>query len=110
MAVSATTPSDPDQVGARAPIRTCIGCRRRATAAELLPVVAGPGSTVIPDPRRRATGRGAWVHPDLGCVDLAQRRRAYGRALRVAGPLDPAAVHEYVANLSADPTGGTPQE
>ena len=33
-------------------------------------------------------GRGAWVHPDLNCLQLAERRTAFGRALRHAGPLD----------------------
>jgi uncharacterized protein len=113
MAVGPKTASDPDQSGARAPIRTCIGCRRRSAAAELLRVVAGPGGSVLPDPRRRAAGRGAWLHPDPDCVALAERRRAYVRALRVPGPIDPAAVGEYVerdANSTADPTGGDPQE
>lgn len=27
-------------------------------------------------------GRGAWLHPDPGCVDAAVKRRALGRALR----------------------------
>ena len=114
MAVCSTA-ADPVPTGqtpsqGQRPIRTCIGCRARAAAAELLRVVVGPGSTVVPDPRQRAAGRGAWVHPDPGCVDLAERRRAYGRALRVPGPLDPTAVREYVAGHSADPTGGNPQE
>jgi predicted RNA-binding protein YlxR (DUF448 family) len=64
-------------------------------------VAAGPGegNTVIPDPRRRAPGRGAWLHRDPGCVELAERRRAFGRALRVTGSLDPAPVREYVDQL-----------
>jgi predicted RNA-binding protein YlxR (DUF448 family) len=33
-------------------------------------------------------GRGAWLHPTLECFRLAQRRRAFGRALRVQGELD----------------------
>ncbi|HZZ96920.1 MAG TPA: YlxR family protein [Jatrophihabitantaceae bacterium] len=115
MAVSSQTAADPDQTGrtpnlGQSPIRTCIGCRTRAAAAELLRVVAGPGSNVHPDPRRRAAGRGAWVHPDPGCVDLAERRRAYGRALRVPGPLDLTALREYVMSRPDDLTGGTPQE
>jgi hypothetical protein len=52
---------------------------------------------VVPDPRRRIAGRGAWVHPDPRCLELAQRRRAFARALRVSGPVDPAPVCEYVA-------------
>jgi len=91
----------------RVPVRMCIGCRQRAAAAELLRVVvasgfsvqaaqAGPVS-VIADPRRRAPGRGAWLHLDLRCVELAQRRQAFARALKVSGALDPAPVREYVA-------------
>jgi len=92
----------------RAPIRTCVGCRSRAAAAELLRVVVAPGSAsppgdpsgvgppILPDPRRRMAGRGAWVHPDQRCVELAVRRRAFARALRVSGPVDPAPVSAYV--------------
>jgi hypothetical protein len=63
-------------------------------ATELLRVVAVVAtdevpSPVLPDPRRRLPGRGAWVHLDQECVGLAQRRRAFLRALRVPGPVDP---------------------
>lgn len=98
------------------PIRTCIGCRVRAAAAELLRVVAAPGRTataVVPDPRHRAAGRGAWVHPRPDCVELAERRRAFGRALRVSGPIDAGAVRQYVAQPSTrylEETSGIPQE
>jgi hypothetical protein len=37
---------------------------------------------LVPDPRARLAGRGAWVHPDPACLDLAVRRRAFARALR----------------------------
>jgi predicted RNA-binding protein YlxR (DUF448 family) len=39
------------------------------------------------------------VHPDPACVELAQRRRAFGRALRVTGTIDASPVHEYVSAL-----------
>jgi uncharacterized protein len=77
------------------PIRTCVGCRTRAAASGLLRVVAVEG-TVVPDPRRRHPGRGAWLHPDLGCLRLAERRRAFPRALRSPGELDTAAVHAFL--------------
>ena len=89
----------------RAVVRTCVGCRRRAPVAELLRVVVGPAGTtaplwvVQPDPRRRAAGRGAYVHPDPVCVASAERRRAFGRALRVPGGTDSSPVVSYVTAL-----------
>ncbi|MFZ0874500.1 MAG: YlxR family protein, partial [Pseudonocardiaceae bacterium] len=46
-----------------------MGCRTRTAASGLLRVVAVDG-TLVPDPRRRHPGRGAWVHPDIGCLRL----------------------------------------
>ncbi|MFF0544431.1 YlxR family protein [Nocardia thailandica] len=79
------------------PIRTCIGCREREPSAELLRIVAR-GSAVVPDPRRRLPGRGAWLHPVSACVRAAERRRAFGRALRVSGHLDISALEQYLEN------------
>jgi len=53
---------------------------------------------LAPDPRRRAPGRGAWVHPVSECVEIAQRRQAFGRALRVSGPVDVSALLDYVGH------------
>ena len=77
------------------PVRTCVGCRTKAAASGLLRVVAVNG-TLVPDPRRRYPGRGAWLHPHIGCLRLAERRRAFPRALRSAGALDTAAVYAFV--------------
>ena len=77
------------------PVRTCVGCRTRAAASGLLRVVAVKG-ILVPDPRRRHPGRGAWVHPELGCLRLAERRRAFPRALRARVELDTAAVHAFL--------------
>jgi len=57
---------------------------------------------VVPDPQGTAPGRGAHLHPTTACYELAVRRKAFGRALRVSGGgapggLDTAAVGEYVA-------------
>ncbi|CAM2901146.1 YlxR family protein [Prescottella defluvii] len=80
------------RVQAGEPVRTCVGCRQRELAADLLRVVAredGSGGFVLtPDPRRRLPGRGAWLHLDPKCLADAVRRRAFGRALRVSGSLD----------------------
>ncbi|MFL6113839.1 MAG: YlxR family protein [Catenulispora sp.] len=78
----------------------CVGCRKRSPVSELLRVVVaeGPsGPRIVPDPRRRLPGRGASLHRERACLDLAQRRRAFPRALRIPGPLDLAPLVEYVA-------------
>ena len=82
------------------PVRTCIGCRERADQQTLVRVVALTGSgepsrwIVTPDVRRSLPGRGAHLHPDARCLELAKRRRAFGRALRIEGALDLSPVEE----------------
>ena len=91
------------------PVRTCIGCRERAAKRELLRVVAGtdaedPGPAswfVVPDPSGTAPGRGAHLHPTPECLALAERKRAFSRALRhdagVRGALSLERLREHLA-------------
>ncbi|WP_374107260.1 MULTISPECIES: YlxR family protein [unclassified Rhodococcus (in: high G+C Gram-positive bacteria)] len=64
-------------------------------------IVAGVSDTgtisAVVDHRRRLPGRGAWLHPDANCLQQAERRRAFGRALRVTGPLDLSALARELA-------------
>ncbi|WP_100445731.1 YlxR family protein [Glycomyces xiaoerkulensis] len=87
-------------------VRTCVGCRRRDAAAELLRVVVhrseGSVPRLVPDPQRRLSGRGAHVHHDLNCLDQAVRRRAFTRSLKVEGPVDVAAVRALVESESVE--------
>ncbi|WP_249223112.1 YlxR family protein [Microbacterium sp. CIAB417] len=76
------------------PVRTCVGCRARASRSDLLRVVAQDGALVI-DERAVLPGRGAWVHPEPDCLDKALRRRAFARALRVAAELDTQTIEQY---------------
>jgi predicted RNA-binding protein YlxR (DUF448 family) len=80
-----------------------VGCRARAAKIDLLRVVAVAGSLVV-DRRGRLPGRGAYVHPDRACVDLAVRRKAFPRALRHAGTLDLSPLQAFV---NAPPTEGS---
>ena len=93
----------PVPTGARGltPVRTCVGCRRRSASSELLRVVVaadGDQVVLVPDLRHRAPGRGAHLHPRYECLNLAERRRAFPRALRVAGPLDLTALHALIGS------------
>ena len=78
---------DSSAVPAVGSVRTCVGCRQRGPRTDLLRVVAVEG-VLVPDPPGRRPGRGARLHRDPGCLDLADRRRAFNRALRLPGPLD----------------------
>ena len=82
------------------PVRTCIGCRKKASAADLLRMTVsadeGADGIVVPDPGHSAPGRGAHLHPTAECLDLAERRKAFPRAFRVPGPLSLRLVRDYV--------------
>ena len=78
------------------PVRTCVGCRATGPRSALLRVVAYRDGSLVVDVGRRMPGRGAWLHPDPGCLEKAERRRAFGRALRVAGQPDVSAVHRHL--------------
>jgi predicted RNA-binding protein YlxR (DUF448 family) len=108
---SAAARGRPDlQVG---PVRTCIGCRKRELAVELLRVVAvrgGNGEYVLTvDAAGNLPGRGAWLHPDQQCLRVAIRRRAFARALRITGSPDTSAVVEYFSSLDDSLTMATEQ-
>ena len=98
-----------DRTGLRPghPLRTCIGCRGADSRSALLRVVLGPGvdgiPVVVPDPERRLPGRGASLHPVVSCLDLAVRRRAFGRALRSSTPPDHSAVEQWVRAHEQEP-------
>ena len=93
------------------PVRTCIGCRKRELAVVLLRIVVASdeshvGSdvhTILVDTTGNLPGRGAWLHPDPQCLDVAIRRRAFARALRITGPQDTSAVIEHVGSPSGVP-------
>ena len=71
--------------------------------SDLLRVVAVEG-VLVPDPRGRMPGRGAHVHPSRSCLDLAERRRAFRRALRLPGAPDLAPVRAHVAQQDVQGT------
>ncbi|HEX2424594.1 MAG TPA: YlxR family protein [Actinomycetota bacterium] len=97
----------------REPVRTCVGCRRRAEKAALLRVVLGPDGLFAADPTGRAPGRGAYVHPEAGCIDAAVRRGALARALRTGPQTGEAArLLEAVRSAASSdaPSGSTDDE
>ena len=65
---------------------------------------------MVPDPSRSRPGRGAHLHLDPACLALAERRRAFGRALRLdASGIETGEVRDYVREHAAgeQPTAGS---
>ena len=64
------------------PQRTCIGCGTRAHRNALVRIVRSPDGAIHLDRTASLPGRGAWIHPDEGCLQRARARRALARAFR----------------------------
>ena len=89
----------------RAPLRTCVGCRRRRPRPELARLVAGASGAVILDIPARAPGRGAYLCRDSGmdCLRVALRRRSLSRSLRVGeNVIDPETLGRQLSELAQE--------
>jgi hypothetical protein len=64
------------------PVRTCVGCRGEAGKAGLIRVVRRAEGGAAIDPTGAAAGRGAYVHAETACVELARKRKGLDRALK----------------------------
>ena len=68
------------------PIRSCVGCGRKAPQAQLLRFVAENGRLV---PGVVRPGRGAYTCRRLSCFERAVARRAFNRTLRRTVRVEP---------------------
>ena len=62
------------------PIRMCIACREGRTKKELVRVVAADG-VLSADETGKAHGRGAYLCPNVECLDKAKKIKAFERSL-----------------------------
>jgi uncharacterized protein len=67
------------------PIRSCIGCGRKAPQGQLLRFAASDGRLV---PGMSVPGRGAYTCRRLACFERAVSRRAFNRTLRQTVRID----------------------
>ncbi|MFI6574255.1 YlxR family protein [Nocardiopsis sp. NPDC050513] len=90
------------------PVRTCVGCRSRAVQSDLVRLVA-EGTAITPDTRGRLPGRGAYLHHDRRCFELAVRRRVWARAFRSRDGGDSTGwdLSRVEALIGATPGGGS---
>jgi predicted RNA-binding protein YlxR (DUF448 family) len=82
------------------PVRTCVGCRGEAGKAGLIRIVRGPDGSAAVDRTGQAEGRGAYVHNDPECINLARKKKSLERALK-------GSIHsELWAELTPRPSRG----
>jgi uncharacterized protein len=71
----------------REPVRTCIACRMEAGKGAMLRIVRQAEGGAAVDRTGHATGRGAYLHKDPSCIEIARKRKALERALKTpVGP------------------------
>jgi predicted RNA-binding protein YlxR (DUF448 family) len=81
------------------PVRTCVGCRQRASRTSLIRIVnqSSKGiSALIVDEKAILPGRGAWLHASVQCLKLAIERRAFGRALKLSATPDSSGLNSHI--------------
>jgi uncharacterized protein len=75
-----------------APVRTCVGCGRKAAQPELLRFAAPEGRLVQ---GREVPGRGAYTCRRLSCFERALAARGFSRVLRRSVHVDPDLARLY---------------
>ena len=72
----------------RLPLRKCIGCGEMKPKKELLRIVRSPDGQVGFDPCGRLPGRGAYLCPQLACLQQARKAHRLEKAFDAAVPED----------------------
>jgi predicted RNA-binding protein YlxR (DUF448 family) len=62
-----------------------VACRQTGAKGTLVRLTRTPSGVAV-DPVGRAPGRGAYLHADPACLELARRRRSLDRALKAPIP------------------------
>ena len=63
------------------PVRMCGACREGKPKKELIRIVRSQEGAVSVDVTGKAPGRGAYICPDVACLERAYKTRALNRAL-----------------------------
>jgi len=84
----------------RDPVRTCVACRQEAGKGELVRFVRSADGAAAVDVTGRAHGRGAYLHRDPSCIEIARKKKALDRALKAT------VSAELWAEILPSPLGG----
>lgn len=84
----------------RQPQRTCVACRDVAGKRTLVRVVRTPDGTVELDSTGKKSGRGAYVHSSVDCVQKVVKTGGLSRALNA--PVGTEVTDQLLARAVAD--------
>lgn len=70
------------------PLRKCSGCGEMKPKKELIRVVRNPEGEISLDQTGRKAGRGAYVCPQLSCLQAARKARRLERSFSCAIPAE----------------------
>ncbi len=83
--------------------RSCVACKITSDKNDLLRFVKSPDGYVIPDLNFKLQGRGAYICPDLECLDKALKSGALSQALNAEINNDIITeLKEYIKNKSVN--------
>lgn len=82
--------------------RTCVACRKRHVATELLRFVRSESGQLGLDLSRTLPGRGAWLCASQSCLTHGFNRKAFSRALEGAVLSDVVETQEMITRILKD--------
>ena len=65
------------------PQRMCLGCQERKNKKELIRIVRTPEGEIVIDPTGKKNGRGAYICPDLNCLEATIKSKRLEKSLEV---------------------------
>jgi predicted RNA-binding protein YlxR (DUF448 family) len=68
------------------PMRTCVACHSTRPKKELMRIVRRPDGGLLVDVKGKVSGRGAYLCPNVACIELALKSRRIEHALEVPVP------------------------
>ncbi|MBR5319762.1 MAG: YlxR family protein [Peptococcaceae bacterium] len=68
----------------KVPQRTCMGCQAKKDKRELVRIVRSPEGEISVDMTGKKPGRGAYICPDLECLNKVVKSKRLERSLETA--------------------------
>lgn len=68
----------------KVPIRKCVGCQERQEKRNLLRIVHSPEGEFSVDPTGKKPGRGAYICPNIECLEKAIKNKGLERSFKMA--------------------------